>query len=97
MNENARVEHMPDRIERGRNVRDGYQRGWGLQFDKLADRIAKEPLFGRAYQLAQGRTVVAPYNLINLYLIIQHFLGRLESQDIIEFGSYRGGSAVFMA
>ena len=92
-----RVEHMPDRVERGRNVRDGYRRGWGLQFNKLADRVAKEPLFAQAYQTARGRTIVAPLNLVNLYLIIQGYLGRLESQDIIEFGSYRGGSAIFMA
>jgi predicted O-methyltransferase YrrM len=97
MDQNMRVEHMPDRIERGRNVRDGYLRGWGLQFDGLADRIAKEPLFAQAYQAARGRTIVAPLNLLNLYLIIQRFLGPLKSQDIIEFGSYRGGSAVFMA
>ena len=67
MNQNARVEHMPDRIERGRNVRDGYQRGWGLQFDKLADRIAKEPLFGQAYQLAHGRTIVATYIFLDAW------------------------------
>ena len=96
-NQNMRVEHMPDRIERGRKVRDGYWRGFGLQFDKLADRITKEPLFVQAYKVARDRTIVTPYNLMNLYLIIRHFLGRVESQDIIEFGSYRGGSAMFMA
>lgn len=95
--QNMRVENMPDRIERGRNVREGYQRGWGMQFNKLGEQITKEPLFAQAYQLAKDRTIVSPHNLMNLYLIIHRYLGRIESQDVIEFGSYRGGSALFMA
>src|SRR5262245_61708891 len=95
--QNMRVENMPDRIERDRNVREGYQRGWGMQFNKLAEQIVKEPLFVQAFQLAKGRTIVGSYNLMNLYLIIHRYLGRLESRNIIELGSYRGGSAVFMA
>src|SRR5206468_7374084 len=39
----------------------------------------------------------APVNLANIYLIIRFFIGRLASQDIVEFGSFRGGSAFFMA
>jgi predicted O-methyltransferase YrrM len=51
----------------------------------------------RAGRLASSRTVVSPVNLANLYLIIRFFLGNLESQDVVEFGSFRGGSAFFMA
>jgi hypothetical protein len=34
---------------------------------------------------------------MDLFLILTRFLGRLGCQDIIEFGSYRGGNALFMA
>jgi predicted O-methyltransferase YrrM len=88
---------IPNRVERGRNAHDGYQRGWGLQFGKLGDSIVKDPLFVAAHSLTKNRTVIGGYNFFNLYLIIRFFLGKLESQDIIEFGSYRGGSALFFA
>lgn len=34
---------------------------------------------------------------MNLYLIIRDHLGALPNQNIVEFGSYRGGSVLFMA
>jgi len=34
---------------------------------------------------------------MDLFLILTRFLGRLEHHNIIEFGSYRGGNALFMA
>ncbi len=89
--------NMPNRVERGRNAYEGYQRGWGLQFGRLFEALKDDEVFVRAGRLAQARSVVAPKNLANIYLIIRFFLGRLASQDIVEFGSYRGGSALFMA
>ena len=89
--------NMPDRVERGRNAYEGYQRGWGLQFGQLFEALKKDEIFLRAGRLAQSRSIVAPVNLANIYLIVRFFLGRLASQDIVEFGSFRGGSAFFMA
>src|SRR4051794_32023897 len=89
--------NMPNRVERGRNAYEGYQRGWGLQFGKLLEALKKDEIFLRAGRLAQSRSIVSPVNLANIYLIIRFFLGRLASQDIVEFGSFRGGSALFMA
>jgi hypothetical protein len=80
-----------------RNPYEGYQRGWGLQFGDLRERVLKDPLYQHAAQLAHGRTVVAEEKRMNLFLIIRFFLHRLASRDIIEFGSWRGGNAIFMA
>ena len=33
---------------------------------------------------------------MNLYVLIKYFLGDLPSGNVIEFGSYKGGSALFM-
>lgn len=88
---------LPDRIVRGRNPRDGYSRGWGLQFGDLADKVRADPVYREAMELAKGRTVQAEFCRMNLYLIIRFQLARLGPGDIIEFGSFRGGSAIFMA
>ncbi len=82
---------------KGRNPYEGYQRGWGLQFGDLRERVLKDPLYQRAAQLAAGRTVVAEEKRMNLFLIIRCFLDRLACRHIIEFGSWRGGNALFMA
>lgn len=88
-------------VAKGRSAYEGYQRGWGLEFGTLMDEVWRDPLFRAAYRTARGDPRIASQvgkeRLANLFLIIKFFLGRLESQDIIEFGSYRGGSAVFMS
>ena len=88
---------IPDRMTGGRNARRGYQRGWGLQFGGLGDRIVLDPVFLRAGELARGRTVVDLMRLMNIFLIIRFFFPKLSAHDIVEFGAYRGGSAMFMA
>jgi hypothetical protein len=82
---------------KGRNPYEGYQRGWGLQFGGLAEQVRQDPLYRRAVQLTRGRSLVQEERRMNLYLIIRFFLGRLPCRDIIEFGSWRGGNALFMA
>lgn len=69
----------------------------GLQFGDLRRRIAEDPLYPDALALATGRTVQCEENRMNLYLIVRHFLGALPFGHIVEFGSYREGSAIFMA
>lgn len=81
----------------GRNPYEGYQRGWGLQFGDLRERVHNDPLYQRASRLAAGRSVVAEERRMNIFLIIRFFLERLACRDIIEFGSWRGGNALFMA
>jgi hypothetical protein len=88
----------PGTIRAGRSVRDGYARGWGLQFNNLRARILDDPLYRDALALAEGRSVMGEANRLNLYLIIRYFLAPYAAgAHIIEFGAYRGGNAMFMA
>jgi hypothetical protein len=81
----------------GRNPYEGYQRGWGLQFGGLDAQVRQDALYQHAVQFTHGRSVVQEERRMNLYLIIRFFLERLPLRDIIEFGSWRGGNALFMA
>lgn len=81
----------------GRNLRDGYMRGTGLAYGELVGYIRAESDYQEAVQLAAGRSICNEHRLMNLYLLIRVYLPRLSPGDIIEFGSYRGGSAIFMA
>jgi hypothetical protein len=86
-----------DALVKGRNARDGYSRGWGLQFGDLAEKVRADPIYREAMKLARGRTIQAEFCRMNLFLIIRFYLPKLPPGDIIEFGSYRGGSAIFLA
>jgi len=88
---------VPDETRNGRNVREGYARGWGLQFGDLRLKVEQDPLFREASAAAARRTIVSDDNRKNLFLIMRFFLGRLPAGDIVEFGSFRGGNAIFMA
>lgn len=81
----------------GRSVRDGYARGWGLEFGGLADLVREDSLYREAFQLAEGRTVVSELRRMNLFLLIRFYLPRLAPGAIVEFGSWKGGNAMFMA
>ncbi|MBF0169625.1 MAG: class I SAM-dependent methyltransferase [Nitrospinae bacterium] len=76
---------------------EGYQRGWGLQFGDLQKAILADPLYQEGVALATNRTIVAELNRMNLFLLIRYYLPFIETGDIIEFGSYKGGNALFMA
>lgn len=81
----------------GRNVTAGYVRSWGLNSpDGIAPAVAQDPIYQESIELAKGLTVVAEHKLMNLFLIMKYGLAGIEG-DIVEFGSYKGGSAVFMA
>ncbi len=82
----------------GRNPYEGYQRGCGLKFNGLMQTIASDPAYQAAIALAHERSVVSHVRLMNIYLLIRFFLTRLDARGhILEFGSFRGGSAMFMA
>lgn len=84
-------------VRKGRVPHDGYVRGWGIQFGDLRDKVRADPLYQSAAALAHGRSVMNEDNRINLYLILRFFLPRMPFGHVVEFGSYRGGSAMFMA
>ncbi len=76
---------------------EGYQRGWGLEFGDLTQEIWRDPLYQRARKFAKGRSIMTIERQMNLFLLIRFFLKDLASKNIIEFGTYNGGNAFFMA
>ncbi len=94
------VAGMERRFERGRCLYDGYQRGTALKYWSLADKVWQDPVFRKARAAASGAHVecmVEEPRLLNLFLLIKFFLRNLDSQNVIEFGVYKGASTFFMA
>lgn len=86
----------PSSVRRGRNVTAGYTRSWGLEFGELGKAISNDPIYKESLKIARKLTLVAEHKLMNIFLIMKYGMQGLEG-DIVEFGSYRGGSAIFMA
>jgi hypothetical protein len=87
-------------LRKGRSIHDGYARGWGLEFGGIREFVLDDPIYQDAMALAQGRTIQAENCRMNLFLLAKYFLPHLlaeSSGSIVEFGSYRGGSAIFLA
>lgn len=80
----------------GRNVVAGHIRGCGLRFGKLEDAVRKDPLYQEAFQIAKRGTLLNETALMNFFLLLKYSIKDMVG-DIIEFGSYLGGSAVFLA
>jgi hypothetical protein len=98
MQELRAVDGMVRLPEGGRCLYEGVQRGALLKVIKGRDDVARDPGFRKA--LAALRTMGSVMDwerLANLFLIVKFFLGGLSNQNIIEFGTYRGGSAAFLA
>jgi predicted O-methyltransferase YrrM len=91
------VPGVPSGLVNGRSIADGYARGWGLQYSDLRKRVLGDPLYIDAMRFAHGRTVQELDRRANLFLLLKFYIPRLPPGDIIEFGSFRGGSAIFMA
>ena len=88
----------PIQVDNGRDIGAGHVRGCWLEFsDLVAKRLNNDPIFVQAMQAANARgTLVSANKLGNLYLIIRYAM-QDHSANIYEFGSFTGGSAVFMA
>jgi hypothetical protein len=74
--------HAQPVIREERNVAAENLRGWGLEFSHLAVRVSPQPDF-------------AADQALNFYFILKYGPNPVPV-DIIEFDSYRGGSALFM-
>ncbi|MDB5423374.1 MAG: protein of unknown function, putative Methyltransferase [Phenylobacterium sp.] len=88
---------MADEITGGRSLHDGYQRGCGLAHTDMPQAIEADPLYRAAVEASGGWSIMVGTKRMDLFLILTRFLGRLAHHDVIEFGSYRGGNALFMA
>ena len=84
-------------VRQGRNAYEGYQRGWGLQFGGIREKILNDTLYKEAFSIAQDRTIMSEENRMNIFMILKFFLDKIPAGDIVEYGSYLGGSAIFMA
>ena len=93
----ARQSVRPWELDRGRAIRLGHLRGWGLEYGSLAAEITRQADSASALHLAHTRgSLLTPAKLMNLYLLLKFGLPELDDGDIVEFGSYKGGSAIFM-
>ena len=91
----AALEALPDKFVEGRNLREGYLRGLGLQFGNLAQFCSKDPIFVEAYSKAKRfASPVGDLQLCNFYLLLKYFL---PAGNIVEFGVDRGGSLLFLS
>ena len=79
-------------MRKGRNVTEGYRRGVG----ELKKRVLTDPLFQNARSLSKEYTIINENKIVNIFLILKYFLSNIPTGHIIEFGSYRGGNAIFM-
>jgi predicted O-methyltransferase YrrM len=92
-----KLEGMSTGIRLGRNVYEGYQRGWGLQFGGVREKVLADNLYKEAFAVAEDRTIMSEENRMNIFLLLRFFINKLPFGHIVEYGSYRGGSAIFMA
>ena len=97
MNYLPEIPGIPEGLRAGRSPRDGYVRGWGLEFGGLAGHVRADPLYQEAVALITGRSFVSEERRMNLFLLLKFYLPKLASGHIAEFGAYKGGNAVFMA
>lgn len=81
----------------GRNVYEGYQRGWGLRYGDLVEKVGKDKLYAKSVSKVRNVCILSEAKLMNIFLILNFFLKNIDKGDIIEFGSYKGGTAMFMA
>lgn len=100
------LESLPDvpdmeRIfENGRCLYDGYQRATPVKYGSLGEQVRRDPIYRKALaaaRLPDVESMVVEARFINLFILIKFFLRKLDSQNIIEFGAFKGGSAIFMA
>lgn len=88
---------VPLAVVMGRVPLEGYQRAAGLEFGELGAQVDAHPLYQEALAAAIGRSIMDVNRLRNVFLLASMGMSRLSSQNVIEFGSYRGGSVLFFA
>lgn len=84
-------------LRKGRSIKDGYTRGWGLEHGGLREKVLADALYQQCLALAQDRSVLEEMKRLNLFLLVRFYLGAIPSGHVVEFGAYRGGNAIFLA
>lgn len=81
----------------GRRPYDGFVRGFGIEKGNVEELCDADPLFNEAFRLSAPRSYLYKNALMNLYMLLRFYLPSLPFGHVAEFGTYRGGSAMFMA
>jgi hypothetical protein len=63
----------------------------------LRSEILADPLYREAFKVNAGRSILGENCRLNLFLIMKYFFTELPFGHIVEFGTYKGGNALFMA
>lgn len=87
---------VPSSLVKGRNVVAGVARAWGLQFGCLNKALDQDLLFKCSFKLIENKTLLREIHLKNIFMILKYGISN-RAGDIIEFGSYRCGAAIFIA
>jgi hypothetical protein len=89
--------NYPLRASNGRDILAGHFRGCQLEFaDMVGKVLSGDAIFMAAIKAARERgSLLSDNKLANLYLILRYAMP--EDGHVFEFGSFKGGSAVFMA
>jgi hypothetical protein len=91
----GRSEGGREGVKKGRDIEAGYIRGRGIEFGFLRQAILDDPDWIAAITAARGRSIVTIEKLMNLFLIVKY--SEIKEGNIIEYGSFRGGGALFLA
>ena len=57
----------------GRNVYEGYQRGWGLRYGDLVEKVGKDKLYEKSVSKVRNVCILSEAKLMNIFLILNFF------------------------
>jgi len=84
-------------FRKGRNPFDGLVRGYGIDKANVEQLCDADQDFIEAVNISWKRTYLHKSNIMNLYMLLRFYLPKISFGHIVEFGSYKGGSAIFLA
>lgn len=91
------IKGMSSQLRGGRSPMEGVQRGYGVHFGVITEHVKNDPLYQEAEKMTQGSSILWWPKQMNIFLLFKFFLQKLPFGHVIEYGSYKGGSAIFMA
>jgi hypothetical protein len=92
-----RFSEMDQGYRNGRNPYEGFVRSYGIDSANVEELCDVDPDFNAAVSATQERMSVGKNNIMNLYMILKFFFSNISNGNIVEFGSSRGGAAIFLA
>jgi hypothetical protein len=84
-------------FRKGRNPFDGLVRGYGIDQANVEELCDGDQDFINAVNISWQRTYLDKSKIMNLYMLLRFYLPNISFGHIVEFGSYKGGSAIFLA